>query len=109
MPVITSDADSLSPYWLAICTAPLSRNTRKKEIRSIIYGLNLASHETIIAVKPRPPAVLVEIVWLEPLTRRKPVSPHNAPEIAIVHIITLLTFIPAYLAVFSLSPTTAIS
>ena len=34
----------------------------KNEIRIIIKGLNFASQETMMAVKPRPPAVLVEIV-----------------------------------------------
>ena len=45
-----------------ICVAPLPMNTRKNEIRIIIKGLNFASQETMMAVKPRPPAVLVEIV-----------------------------------------------
>ena len=29
-------------------------------------GLNFASHETMTAVKPRPPAMVVEIVWSVP-------------------------------------------
>ena len=69
----------------------------------------MESHATMIAVNPRPPAVAVEIVWLAPLTITKPAIPQIAPEIAIVRIITFFTWIPAYLAVFSLSPTTAIS
>ena len=58
-----------------------------------------------MAVKPRPPAVFTDMVWLEPLTRRNPVKPQRAPERAMVLSITFFTLIPAYLAVFSLSPT----
>ena len=71
--------------------------------------MNLESHATMIAVNPRPPAVAVEIVWLAPLTITNPAIPQIAPEIAMVQIITFFTWIPAYFAVFSLSPTTAIS
>ena len=37
-------------------------------MRAIKPGLNFASQATMIAVNPRPPAVEVEIVWLEPET-----------------------------------------
>lgn len=47
---------------------------------AIAHTLNFASHATIIAVKPRPPAVLVEIVWEEPLTRINPAIPAIPPE-----------------------------
>lgn len=83
--------------------------TRKKEITTIVNVLNFESHATMIAVNPRPPAVLVEIVWLEPLTMIKPARPQIAPEIAIVRMMTFFTLIPTYFAVFSLSPTTEIS
>ena len=43
-------------------------------------GLNLASQATMMAVKPRPPAVSVEMVWLAPETAMKPVKPQMAPE-----------------------------
>ena len=62
-----------------------------------------------MAVNPLPSAVIVEIVWLAPLTITNPAIPQIAPEIAMVRMMTLFTWIPAYLAVFSLSPTTAIS
>ena len=75
----------------------------------MIKVLNLESHATMMAVNPRPSAVAVEMVWLAPLTMTKPAIPQMAPEIAMVRIITYLTRIPAYLAVFSLSPTTEIS
>ena len=45
----------------------------------------------------------------EPLTRINPARPAIPPEIPTVRIITLPTLIPAYRAVFSLSPTTEIS
>ena len=60
----------------------------------------------MIAVKPRPAARSLVKVWSVPLTRRKPAIPHIAPERSIVLIMTFLTFMPMYLAVFSLSPTT---
>ena len=81
----------------------------RKDVIIIRMGLNLASHETIMAVKPIPPAKFLEIVWLVPETRRKPASPQMPPESTIVRIMTFLTLIPIYLAVFSLSPTTEIS
>ena len=109
IPSRTSEAFSFSPYCVAICTAPCSINTMPKETATMINVLNLESHATIMAVKPRPPAVAVEIVWLAPLTITKPAIPQIAPEIAMVRTITFFTWIPAYFAVFSLSPTTAIS
>ena len=46
--------------FMAYTGAP--QNTRRKEITAIAHTLNFASHATMIAVNPRPPAVLVEIV-----------------------------------------------
>ena len=75
----------------------------------ITNGLNLDSHATMMAVKPLPPAVSVLIVWFVPPTSKSPAIPQIAPDTMRVLIITFLTFIPTYFAVFSLSPTTAIS
>ena len=72
MPVITSDAFSFRLNWEAICPAPFCINTKKKDTRIMAKGLNLLSQETMMAVNPRPPAVLVEIVWLAPLTMINP-------------------------------------
>ncbi len=109
IPVMTSEAFSFRLNWDAICPAPFCMNTRKKDTRIMANALNLLSHDTMIAVNPRPPAVLVDMVWLAPLTMIKPAMPQIAPDRAMVRRITLFTLIPAYLAVFSLSPTTAIS
>ena len=75
----------------------------------MINVLNLESHATMMAVNPFPPADVVEIVWSLPATIRKPTRPQIAPEMIMVRIVTHLTLIPAYLAVFSDSPTTVIS
>ena len=53
-----SDAFSFKLNWDAICPAPFCMNTRKKDTRIITKVLNLLSQETIMAVKPLPPAVL---------------------------------------------------
>ena len=63
----------------------------------------------MMAVKPLPPAVEVEMVWSRPATSRKPHSPQMAPLVIMVRMMTRRTLMPAYRAVFSLSPTTAIS
>ena len=109
IPVIIFDAYSLSANFDAISDAPLLRKIISKVMATMKNVLNLASQATMIAVKPRPPAVLVEIVWSTPATPTNPASPHTAPDIIIVRIITFLTLIPAYLAVFLDSQTTAIS
>ena len=106
---MTSEAFSFRLNWEAICPAPFCMNTRKNETRIMANALNLLSQETMMAVKPRPPAVLVEMVWLAPLTMINQAIPQMAPDKAMVRRITFFTLIPAYRAVFSLSPTTAIS
>ena len=63
----------------------------------------------MMAVKPRPPAVEVEMVWLAPETAMKPARPQMAPEMAMVRMVTFFTLMPAYRAVFTESPTTVIS
>ena len=49
----------------------------------------------MMAVKPRPPAVEVEMVWLAPATAMKPARPQMAPEMAMVRIKTLDSRMPA--------------
>jgi len=90
-----SDAFSFKLNWDAICPAPFCMNTRKKDTRIITKVLNLLSQETIMAVKPLPPAVLVEIVWLAPPTMIKPAIPQIAPDRAMVRRITRFTLMPA--------------
>ena len=84
----------------------LVKKVIKKEVATMYKGLNLASHATIIAVKPILLALSVLIEWLMPLARSKPTSPQMAPDKTKVLIITFLTLIPIYFAVFSDSPTT---
>ena len=49
----------------------------------------------MMAVKPRPPALVVEMVWSLPATIRKPQRPQIAPEISIVRTVTRRTLMPA--------------
>ena len=51
-------------YCEAICIAPFSRNISSAATNIIVNVLNLASQATMMAVKPLPPAVLVEIGFL---------------------------------------------
>ena len=83
-PEMICETYSFRPKSEAICTAPLSRNDSSAEIRIMTNGFILASHATMIAVKPRPPAVEVESVWLTAETARKPAKPHSAPDRAMV-------------------------
>ena len=53
-------------------------------MRIITKGFILASQATMMAVKPRPPAVLVEMVRDTAETARKPAKPQIAPEMAMV-------------------------
>ena len=45
--------------------------------------------------KPRPPAVLMEMVWLAPDTARKPAIPHTAPDTTMVRMMTWGTLMAA--------------
>ena len=72
-------------------------------------GLSWASQATVMAVKPAPAATPEYRVLLAPETSRKPTTPAMAPERNMVRMMTQPTFRPAYRAVFSLSPMTAIS
>ena len=65
IPVIISEILSLSwnaVNWVTISAAPCCKNTIKPETKIITRGLNLASHETIIAVNPIPPTISALIV-----------------------------------------------
>ena len=73
---------------------PSCKKDINAEVPIIIRGWNFASQETIIAVNPIPPIVSVLTEWSRALTIKNPASPHIAPEISIVLIITFLTFIP---------------
>ena len=89
IPVIISEKEEFNLYTSEIFDAPFSRKTISNEVSTIKIGLNFASHDTIIAVKPLPPAVSLLREWSVPATKRKPAIPHIAPEIAIVLKITL--------------------
>ena len=57
-------------------------------------GLNFASQETMTAVKPRPPARVVVMVWSVPATSSRPATPQMAPESSSVRMMTRSTFMP---------------
>ena len=78
IPVRISETLSLSLNAVAISPAPLSRNTIRKETSAITIGLNFASQETIIAVKPIPPTTSLLMVWSVPLTSKSPATPQSA-------------------------------
>ena len=60
-------------------------------------------------VNPTPPATPSYSVLLAPEATMNPTMPLMAPERNMVRIITRPTFMPAYRAVLTLSPMTAIS
>lgn len=66
MPVRMSQKELLRPKEVEISVAPFSRNTSSRLVSTMNTGLNLASQETMTAVKPRPPARVVVIVWSVP-------------------------------------------
>ena len=70
-------------------------NESRKETTIIVNVFSFDSHATTMAVKPRPPAMADEMVWLEPLTSRKPARPHSPPEMAMVRMMTFFTLMPA--------------
>ena len=84
----------LSPNFVDTSSAPRSRNTSRKDVNIIISGLNLANHDTMMAVNPLPSAVVEAMECDVPPTRRRPVRPHIAPDIAMVRMITFFTLIP---------------
>ena len=58
MPVRMSDTLSFRRKAVAISPAPRPRKINRKEVSAITKGLNLASHDTMIAVNPCPPTVI---------------------------------------------------
>ena len=83
-------------------------NTKRNEQSNIPRGLKCPSQEMRTPVKPLPATVeAVLIEWLVALTSINPISPQIAPQRMRVRTMTFLVLMPMYLAVFSLSPTTA--
>ena len=62
IPVTISAILSLSRRLVAICPEPRCKNTMRNDVSIITIGLNFASHDTMIAVNPLPPAVFFVIV-----------------------------------------------
>ena len=62
MPMSRSDADAgiLNCVWIAL--DPLSSIAMNTDTTSMPYGFIFASHATVIAVKPTPPAIPSVIV-----------------------------------------------
>ena len=94
MPVRISEKEWFRPKAVEISPAPRSRNTSSREVKTMMMGLNFASHDTMTAVKPRPPAIVVVTVWLMPPTSSRPARPQIAPESAIVRMMTFSTLMP---------------
>ena len=95
IPVTTCEKKLLvTPLIVMTSSIPLERKTTSKEVKIIKIGLNLASQETRMAVKPLPPAVALLIVWLMPATRRNPVMPQIKPDKTKVRMMTFFTLIP---------------
>ena len=88
---------------------PFCKKHTRSEENIIVMGLNFDIQDTMIAVNPFPPTALALMEWSVPAARIQPITPQSAPEIRTVRMMTFFTLIPIYLAVFSLSPTTAIS
>ena len=74
-------------------TAPSTTSSRLVKI--MMMGLNFAIHDTMTAVKPRPPTMVVVSVWSVPAVRRKPIRPQTAPESSMVRMMTRSTLMPA--------------
>ena len=61
----------------------------------MMMGLNFAIHDTMTAVKPRPPTMVVVRVWSVPAVSSSPMRPHTAPESTMVRTMTRSTLMPA--------------
>ena len=94
IPVKISEKSPFRPNLEVTSSAPRPKKTSSRVVKIIVMGLNLPSHETIMAVKPLPPTRFESIEWEEPPTSKRPASPHIAPDTSIVRIITFLTFMP---------------
>ena len=93
----------------AAVVVPCSITADKNENKAISTGSKWPNQAIRTPVKPLPPTIEALNVWLMPQTIKKPIKPIMEPVNIIVLIMTLLTFIPTYLAVLRLSPTTDIS
>ena len=94
MPDRMSANDWLNPKTVEISSAPRLRNTSSRLVKIMLSGLNFASHETMTAVKPCPPAMVVVIVWSVPDTSSTPATPHSAPDRSMVRMMTFSTLMP---------------
>ena len=93
-PVRISANDWLSPKSEEISLAPRPSSTSRKLVKIMKIGLNLASHETMTAVKPRPSAMVVVSVCSVLPTSSRPATPQIAPESSIVRTMTRFTLMP---------------
>ena len=71
-------------------------------------GFSFASHAVITAVNPSPPDIWSVMDFSTADACMNPATPHRPPESSTAIIMILSVFIPAYLAVVSLSPSTSI-
>ena len=94
MPVRMSAKDWFRPNTVEISLAPRLRKTRRKLVKIMKMGLNFASHETMTAVKPLPPAMVVVMVWSVPPTSSRPAIPQTAPDRSMVRMMTFSTLMP---------------
>ena len=93
-PVRMSPKLWLRPNLVAISPAPRPRKTSRKLVKIIQTGLNLASHETMTAVKPRPSTMVGVSVWFVPATSSRPARPQIAPDSSMVRMTTRSTLMP---------------
>ena len=68
---------------------------QQRLVNIIMIGLNFAIQDTMTAVNPRPPTMVVVRVWSVPAVSSRPIRPHIAPESTMVRMITRSTFMPA--------------
>ena len=94
MPVSMSPKELFRPKSVEISLAPSLRKTSSRLVNTMKTGLNFASQETMTAVKPRPPARVVVMVWSVPATSSRPATPQMAPESSSVRMMTRSTFMP---------------
>ena len=95
MPVRISAKEWFRLNTLEISLAPRLRTTIRRLVKIIMMGLNLAIQETMTAVKPRPPTMVVVSVWSVPAVSSRPMRPQIAPERIIVRTMTRSTLMPA--------------
>ena len=100
-----------TPNSVKAALHPRSNSPIKDAVVKIPNGFSLESQATMIAVQPTPPVKLSPRVCYaaEPVSSSAPARPMINADRNTVRTTILLTFIPAYLAVLGLSPTTEIS